>query len=118
MGAENHLKEARELLDQAVEELRRAKERGDGKLLRDSCAKGWLSTLEVTYALFAKEGVAEEEIPKTDRGRRFMIYKYAPEELRWLFFSLRDNLHIEGYYDGSLDFDEVQRHLSDLKLYI
>jgi hypothetical protein len=33
-------------------------------------------------------------------------------------FSLRDNLHIECYYERALDFDEVPIRLDDLKYYI
>lgn len=42
----------------------------------------------------------------------------AKKELELYYFSLRDNLHIECYYERSLDFDEVQIQLNDLKYYI
>lgn len=44
--------------------------------------------------------------------------KYAEEELELLYKALRDDFHIEGYYDGSLGFDEVSRDLDRLSLYI
>lgn len=47
-----------------------------------------------------------------------MVSKYSDTEVRWLYFSLRDRLHIEGYYDSSLSFEDVARHLADLQLYI
>ena len=47
-----------------------------------------------------------------------MVRRYASRELRLYYFSLRDNLHIEGYYNRSLDFDEVKMQLEDLKYYI
>lgn len=47
-----------------------------------------------------------------------MVHRYAGRELEWLYFSLRDNLHIECYYERALDFDEVQIRLDDLKYYI
>ena len=47
-----------------------------------------------------------------------MVYRYAGKELKLYYFSLRDNLHIECYYERSLDFDEVLIHLDDLKYYI
>ena len=118
MSAEEHLKEAKRLYQKAMEEFERAREKSDGLLLRDACGKGWLCALEATNALLLKKGVREEELPKADRGRRLMIRKYADKEIEWLYFSLRDNLHIEGYYNGSLDFDEVQIRLDDLALYI
>ena len=118
MSVEERLEEARKLYQKAVEELKGAKEREDTILLRDSCAKGWLSAVEAAHALLVKKGVKEEELPKADRGRGYMVSKYAPDEIRFIYFSLRDRLHIEGYYDGSLSFEEVGRHLDDLDLYI
>jgi len=119
MSDKGHLKEAKKLYQKAMEELERAKEKSDGVVLRDACGKGWLSAIEATYALLVKKGVKEEELPtRGDRGRRYMVYKYAGRELRLYYFSLRDSLHIEGYYDGALDSDEVEIHLDDLNLYI
>ena len=49
------------------------------------------------------------------------LYQKAVEEFeiaREKNFSLRDNLHIECYYERSLDFDEVPIRLDDLKYYI
>ena len=118
MRSENHLKKARMLYEKAVEEFRKAKEKKDGVVLRDASAKGWLSAIEATNSLFIKKGVKEEELPQADRGRRYMVNKYAEKELRLYYFSLRDNLHIVGYYDGTLDFDEIERYLDDLDSYI
>jgi hypothetical protein len=113
-----HFEEAKELYRKAVEEFEIARDKSDSTHLRDACAKGWLSVLEATFSLLIKRGVKEEELPRADRGRRYMIYRYADRELRRHYFSLRDNLHIEGYYNASLDFEEVQIHLEDLNEYI
>ena len=116
--AKDHLKEAKGLYHQALVEFERAREKKDGALLRDACGKGWLATLEATNALLIKKGIKEEELPRADRGRRYLIYKYADKELRLYYLSLRDSLHIEGYYDGTVSFDEMERYLDDLRLYI
>jgi hypothetical protein len=47
-----------------------------------------------------------------------MVSKYAEREIRLYYFSLRDRLHIEGYYDGLLSFDEAEKQLDDLNLFI
>ena len=60
MSVEEHLEEAKKLYRQAVEEFEIAKEKKDSAYLSDVCAKGWLSALEATYALFIKMGVREE----------------------------------------------------------
>ena len=114
----SHLKDAKKLYQKAVEEFEIARDKNDRVFLCDACAKGWLSAIEATYALLLKKGVKEEELHKTDWGRRQMVHRYASKELKWLYFSLRDNLHIECYYERALDFDEVQIQLDDLKYYI
>jgi len=118
MTGENHLKEAKGLYEKAKGEFEKARGNTDAAILRDACGKGWLSAIETAYALLVKNGVREEELPKTDRGRSYVVNKHAERELRLYYSSLRDNLHIEGYYDGLLSFDEVERQLDDLKLYI
>ena len=119
MSTENHhLKEAKKLYQKALEEFEKAEEKSDRVVLRDACAKGWLSVIEATYAFLVKKGVKEEELPKADRGRRYMVNKYFEREFRPYYFFLRDEFHIEGCYEGSLDFDEVQIRLEDLNLYI
>ncbi len=119
MATFNHLAQSKELYQKAKEEFEKAQEKKDGDALRNACAKGWLSAIEATYAYLAQKGVKEEELPKGgDRGRRFMVNKYFEKELRPYYFFLRDQFHIEGYYEGSLDFDEVATLLDDLNLYI
>ena len=120
MSTENHhLKEAKKLYQKALEEFEKAEEKNDDIVLRDACGKGWLSTIEATYALLVKKGIKEEELPKGgDRGRRYMVHKYAERELKLYYSSLRDDLHIEGYYEGTLSFEEMERNLDDLNLYI
>ena len=118
MSSDEHLTEARNLYRKALEELGRAEAGKDGTLLRDACGKGWLATMEATYGLLLKKGIKEEELPKTDRGRRYMVFKHAERELELVYKALRNDLHIEGYFDCSLCFDEVERRLDDLNLYI
>ncbi len=114
----SHLEDGKKLYRKAVEEFEIAREKNDRVFLCDACAKGWLSAIEATYALLLKKGVKEEELNRTDWGRRYMVHRYAEKELKWLYFSLRDNLHIECYYERALDFDEVLIHLDDLKYFI
>nr|QNO53434.1 hypothetical protein HCHKDHBN_00004 [Methanosarcinales archaeon ANME-1 ERB6] len=113
-----HLEDAKKLYRKAVEEFEIAREKNDRIFLCDACAKGWLSAIEATYALLLKKGVKDGELLKADWGRRYMVHRYAEKELELYYFSLRDNLHIECYYERSLDFDEVQIRLDDLKYYI
>ena len=112
------MEDAKKLYRKAVEEFEIAREKNDRIFLCDACAKGWLSAIEATYVLLLKKGVKEEELHRTDWGRRYMVHRYAEKELELYYFSLRDNLHIECYYERALDFDEVQIQLDELKYYI
>ncbi len=47
-----------------------------------------------------------------------MVFKYGDKELRLSCLSLRDSLHTQGYYDGTLNFDEMEEYFNDLNLYI
>ncbi len=68
--------------------------------------------------MLSKKGVKEEELPRFDRGRGYMVFKYAEEELKLLYKALRNDLHVEGYYEGSLSFEEAREGLNRLNLYI
>jgi uncharacterized protein (UPF0332 family) len=114
----SYLKRANDFHKKAEEEYNLAKSRKDEILLRDACAKAWLSVIEATNILLLKSGIEESNLPKTDRGRRFMVFKHADKELKLTYTHLRDVFHIEGYYEGTLTFEEMGEYLDNLKLYI
>jgi len=87
--ARRHLNEAEKLFQKAFEEFEVAREKNDSTHLRDACAKGWLSAVEATNALLVKRGVSEDRLPKSERGRRYMVFKYADRELRHLYLAIR-----------------------------
>jgi uncharacterized protein (UPF0332 family) len=118
VSVDGHVEEAKKLYQKALEEFERAREKNDGVVLRDACGKGWLATVEAANALLVKKGIKEDELPKAERGRRYMVFRHGDKELRLLYLSLRDSLHIQGYYDGTLNFDEMEEYLNDLNLYI
>ena len=111
-----HLEEAKKLFQKAVEEFEVAREKNDSTYLSDVCVKGWLSAVEATNALLVKRGV--RELPRSERGRRYMVFKHADRELRRLYLAIRDSLHIQGYYNRTLNFDEMREYLNDLRVYI
>jgi len=117
MNSESHLAEARNLYWKAVEGFKRAKEKNDPMLPRDACAKGWLAAVEAAYALMVKKGVKEEELPRADRGRGYMVSKYAEREVGWLYFSLKKlSSYCQGFYNCSLGFEEVEKYLERSKM--
>ena len=112
---------ARELLQSAREEFIRAEEARGGAVvigLRNSCGKGWLATLEATNALFLKRGIPEEELPKTDRGRRLFVQQQLSPEMRRYYDRMRTTFHIDGYYEGIVEFDDMPRYFDELEEFI
>ena len=119
--SEHPIQQARDLLAAAQAEYERAQhERGGAAViaLRNSCGKGWLAALEAACAFFLKQGVAEEDLPDTDRGRRYFAGHYMDREIRKAFESLRTTFHIDGYYEGNLEFDHMPGYFDELKEFI
>lgn len=114
----NLLKEAKIYYQKAIKEFEEAKRNNDKLRIQDACAKAWLGVIKATEALFLRKGVNKSELPKTDRGRKVFLRRYGNRELRRMFSSMRDNLHIHGYYDNLVEFDELPEYLDDVKEYI
>ena len=112
---------ARELLQVARDEFAQAEE-AKGRLvligLRNACGKGWLAALEATNYYFLMQGVTEEQLPDNDRGRKYFVGRYMNREMRVAFLEMREPFHIDGYYEGTVGFDEMSQHLDELEEYI
>ena len=118
---DNRLNLAKELLQVARDEFARAEEAKGGAAvigLRNACGKGWLSALEATKCYFLMQGVPESELPENDRGRYYFAAQYMDRSMRRAYLEMRETFHIDGYYDASVDFDEMPRHFSELEEYI
>ena len=116
-----HVDHARELLLAARVEFENAKqERGGAAVtgLRNSCGKGWLAALEAVNAFFLKQGVTEEELPDADRGRRYFARRYMERDMRQAYDSLRQTFHIDGYYEGIVEFDDMPGYFDELEEFI
>ena len=117
----NRLELARELLQVAREEFARAEEAKGGAAvigLRNACGKGWLAALEATNWYFMMRGVGESELPQNDRGRKYFAGQYMDRSMRRAYLEMRETFHIDGYYDASLEFDDMPRYFSELEEYI
>ena len=117
----NRLRLARELLQAARDEFAHAKEdRGGAAVigLRNSCGKGWLATVEAINAHFLNQGVAESELPDKERGRRFFVSRYMSREMRRNYNDLWKTFHVDGYYEGIVEFDEMPERFEELEEFI
>lgn len=112
---------ARELLQAAREEFARAEEAKGGAAvigLRNSCGKGWLAALEAANCYFLMRGIPETELPENDRGRRYFVGQYMNRDLRRAYIDMRQTFHIEGYYEGIVEFEDMPRHFDELEEFI
>ena len=118
---EERLSHARELLEVARAEFEKAQQAPGREAvigLRNSCGKGWLAALEAVNAFFIKQGVAEEELPDNDRGRRYFARRYMDREMRRAYNDMRQTFHIDGYKGGILEFDDMPGYFSELEEFI
>ena len=118
---EDHIGSARELLDAGRTEFEKAQqERGGAAVvaLRNSCGKGWLAALEAANAFFLKSGVPAQDLPNTDRGRRYFVRRFMDRQMGRAFVSLRQTFHVDGYYEGIVEFDDMPGYFEKLEEFI
>ena len=118
---EERISHARELLEVARAEFEKAQQAPGREAvigLRNSCGKGWLAALEAVNAFFIKQGVAEEELPDNDRGRRYFARRYMDREMRRAYNDMRQTFHIDGYYEGIVEFDDMPDYFTELAEFI
>ena len=117
----DRLNTARDLLQAARHEFARAGEAQGGAAvigLRNSCGKGWLAVVEAINAHFLNQGVAESELPDKERGRRFFVSRYMSREMRRNYNDLWKTFHVDGYYEGIVEFDEMHDRFEELEEFI
>ena len=120
-SAVNRIRLARELLRAAREEFARAEEAKGGAAvidLRNSCGKGWLATLEAVNTYFLMQGVPEDELPDNDRGRKYLVGRHMDRDMRRAYIDMRQTFHIDGYYEGIVEFDDMPRYFDELEEFI
>ena len=118
---DDRLNLARDIVQAARDEFARAEDaQGRSVLigLRNACGKGWLAVLEATNCYFLTQGIPEEQLPDNDRGRKYFVGRYMNREMRVAFLQMRETFHIDGYYEGTVGFDEISRYLDELEGYI
>ncbi len=115
---EEYIKEAKKYLSVAKKEIAEWHRDGRIELGVDGCDKGWLSFHLALKAYFLKKGVKEEDLPETHRGIRYFLRKYGTDDLMKSYRAFRDILHVEGYYDRSPDYEDVNQALKEIEKFI
>ena len=118
---DDRLNLARELLQAARDKFARAEEAKGGAAvigLRNSCGKGWLAALEAVNYFFLTQGVPVSELPENDRGRKYFAGRYMNRDLRRAYIDMRQTFHVDGYYEGIVEFDDMPRYFDELEEFI
>ncbi len=118
--ATDRLTRARELAQAARDEFARAEEAKGREAvigLQNASGEGWLAVLEASQAYFLLHGTPEQELPRTDRGWRSLTRVLDPTRRRQ-FNDMRQIFHVEGYYGGVVDFDDMPFYLDELDDFI
>jgi hypothetical protein len=115
LDASSKLREAREILARALQELAESVERGDPLKVRDACEKGWLATVTAVDALLVKHGYGEAKT-HVDRRRKLreLTDKLAEVSRLGLYDRVearRSVLHNDGFYSGALTPKEAEEEL-------
>lgn len=112
------IKEAEDIFEESKRELSESIEKNDEIKGRDACSKAWLATIIATRAFFVKNKVKMKELPKTYRGVRYFLEKFGSIEFKKNFYTLRQILHIDAYYDGLIDFEKIPTYFEIVNDYI
>src|SRR3989338_6696400 len=110
-----YFKQAYGILAYANKELEDARADGkNGLKLRQVSEKGYLSLITAINGLFVANGAPKDNLPKGDRGKVSLLEKYVNNSIIRQYHGLRERLHIEGFHDGTLDEEEVEKELASL----
>ncbi|KPV65049.1 MAG: Archaeal PaREP1/PaREP8 family protein [Candidatus Bathyarchaeota archaeon BA1] len=119
---EQIIREAEEIFSKAMEEYCEATKERDRIKLRDACEKGWLTAVKLIDALLVSRGYKPAESHAERRSKLWEIQE-KDEKIKKLGFYDRLGarsywLHVQGFYEGSLDENAVIIELTKVKEFV
>jgi hypothetical protein len=119
MGAYGALREAKEILARAFQELAEGARSGDQPEVRDACEKGWLAAVKAVDALLARYGYGEAAT-HADRRRKLrdLASKLATASRLGIYDMVearRSVLRSDGFYSGALTPEEAEEELKKVE---
>lgn len=115
MDKNGSLKSAKRIYKQAEKEYLQAKKTKNEMKARQAAEKGYLCLVQTVNALLEEKGVKPEELPKTERGRRVMLGKFADREWRKSYDAIRHIFHINTFYEGIVVYKDLKERFEDLQ---
>ena len=107
--AASYIEQGKNFLSQAYKEL------SDGDL-RQASEKGWGAASQVVKALAVARGWEHGRHSSLYQAVGQLVAETGDQEFRRLF-AVAGELH-SNFYDGFLDFPDVEAHLGDVKLFV
>ncbi len=119
---EQIIREAEEIFTKAMKEYYEAAKEKDRIKLRDACEKGWLATVKLIDALLMSRGYKTAE-SHSDRRNKLWEIQERDKKIKNLGFYDRLGarsywLHVQGFYEGSLDENAAMVELTKVKEFI
>ena len=119
---EQIIREAEEIFRKAMEEYCEATMERDRIKLRGACEKGWLTAVKLIDALLVSRGYKPAESHAERRSKLWEIQE-KDEKIKKLGFYDRLGarsywLHVQGFYEGSLDENAVIIELTKVKEFV
>ncbi len=74
--------------------------------------------MEAVHTYFLMQGGPEGELPDNDRGRKYFADRYMNRDMIRNYVYIRQTFHIDGYYEGIVEFDDMPRYLDELDEFI
>lgn len=118
----NGLPKAKEFYEQALKEYGNARRERSDVLFRDAAEKGWNAVVLATNCLIEKE--ANKKV-RSNRERREVLDKMEIKNGKFKRYKFRERfmarayfLHMNCFYDGVYNEEELERDLKKVKLYI
>lgn len=116
MSKENgSARKGKALLALAKRELYNAKRSGNKLKAEQISEKGYSALLKFVNAYLEGKGIPREKLPKSERGRSYLLRKYASRDLRNLYDALYKRLHIDGFHEGIINFQQLEEDLNEVK---
>lgn len=112
------IQETQEILIFAQNEFEKARRERNEMLARQVCEKAYLVLLKGINAFFIKKGKKVDELPEGERGRRYFLHSLGGKELEKFYNALRNKLHIDGFHEGIIIFDELEDDLNEIEKFI
>jgi hypothetical protein len=112
------MQESEEILIFALDEFKKAKREQNEMLARQVCEKAYLALIKALNAFFIKKGKKLDELPLGERGRRYFLHSLAGKQLQNFYDSFRSRLHIDGFHEGIIIFDELEDDLNEIEKFI